>query len=359
MAQRAGRAAARVALALLALGPPAAAFTNTMTSVGVETDVVTRTVGGQVETLTSIYGYTSYVIYMNDGGPMSSFAGIPATRTKDGVTSTFLSRVNFGDLPDNNALGPGPDPPPTHTSMHTPSKTDDKGTSATADKSTHSTSETESGEPSKGRSTSIGPIIGGVVGGVLALVILGAVGWFFKRKLDRKKQLEEHHREEMQMLAMELDGSFKPGKGPIDSGGNGGQGSDSSRLVDPRADDSIADDLVSRYTGGTLSRNPPTLLETYSFAAHSIGVGAELTMDSQGRMGMPDGSPAVLDLIMPLRNSKVANYYVDLEWFPLASSDQELMQHQGPSYIEEKALYNVANYIKKGSAPPSRGARRP
>ncbi|KAJ2763540.1 hypothetical protein IWQ57_005544 [Coemansia nantahalensis] len=340
------RTAVRLALVLaVLLAAPASAFTRTSTRTGTMTRTETRTSDGATETVTVTSAFTSYMIYMNDDGPMSSFAGVVATTTdRNGQPSTYISPVVMA-VPTAGIQTVRPtDPTKTAGESHTGPQTK----TATA---------TSAGDDSN-KQISIGPIVGGAVGGVLALAILGAALWALKRKVERKKQLEEHHREEMQLLAMELDGSFRPDKlrrGPF---------SDSSVAGDTHANGSNADDLASRYTGGTLSRNPPTLLEAYSSSAHPITIGTELTMDSQGRAGMPDGSPAVLDAIMPLRNSKVSEFYADLEWFPLVISESELMRHQGPSYTEDKALHNVASYIEKpsgqrGAALAGRATRRP
>ncbi|KAJ2739755.1 hypothetical protein GGI20_006058, partial [Coemansia sp. BCRC 34301] len=47
------------------------------------------------------------------------------------------------------------------------------------------------------------------------------------------------------------------------------------------------------------------------------GAGAELAMGCQGRHGLPDGSPLIIDSIKPVRNMKVAGNYAGPEWFPL------------------------------------------
>ncbi|KAJ2710488.1 hypothetical protein H4R19_003724 [Coemansia spiralis] len=343
----AARARAAIQLVLvvaLLLAAPVRAYTRTSTRFGTETHTVTRTSGGTTETVTTASAFTSYIIFMNDNGPVSTFVGVPVVTTGlNGRPSTYISPVVVATPTAGMETIQPTEPTKSTDGRPTAAPT---GTAATASGDGHSPA-------------SIGPIVGGAAGGVVVLVVLCVGGWILKRKMDRKKQLEEHHREEMQILAMELDGSFRPDK--LRSGGGGGPFSDGSAAGDTHADGSTIDDLGSRYTGGTLSRNLPTLLETYSSAAHPITIGTELTMDSQGRGGMPDGSPAVLDLIMPLRNSKVSEFYPDLEWFPLVISESELMQHQGPSYIEDKALSNVANYIEKPSAHrgAGRATRRP
>ncbi|KAJ2748540.1 hypothetical protein IWQ56_007434, partial [Coemansia nantahalensis] len=54
----------------------------------------TRTSDGATETVTVASAFTSYMIYMNDDGPMSSFAGVVATTTdRNGQPSTYISPV--------------------------------------------------------------------------------------------------------------------------------------------------------------------------------------------------------------------------------------------------------------------------
>ncbi|KAJ2156553.1 hypothetical protein GGF46_005110 [Coemansia sp. RSA 552] len=323
---------ARVVAVLLALASLTLGYTRTSTQKGVETNVYTTTIDGDVETLTSVDQYTSYIVFMNDKehASVSSFVGFPATRTKkDGEETTYLSLVFIADDGEDKDKDDGDDD---------------------SDKDASQTDDSDSNSSDSG-STNIGPIIGGVVGGVLALVILGVVGWIYKRKHDRKKQLEEHQKEELQLLALGLDGSYKPSKagpGPLSDNGDFGDTRNNNG--------SITDDLVSRYTGGSVLRNPPTLMESYSAADHPISIGTELTMDTQGRKAMPDGSPVIIDCLMPLRNAKISDYYADLEWFPFVAANDELMHHPGPSYIEEKELSHVATYLQKSSFAP--GAQR-
>ncbi|KAJ2077218.1 hypothetical protein H4R24_005260 [Coemansia sp. RSA 988] len=317
---------AQAAVILLVLMPLARAFTRTSTEIGTMTETIKTTEDGDAETITTKIPYTSYIIFMNDQTKVSSFAGIPITTTdEDGDKSTYFSTAVFGKHTE-----------PMGTIMPSSDPQDD----ASDAKSGDDASGTDDKEAQKeDRSTSIGPIVGGVVGGVVVLAIIGVLGWIYKRKQDRKTQLVEHRREQMQILAMELDGSYKPDKR--------GEGA-------PHSEDSIfTEDMVSKYTGGSISRNPPTLLEEYTSSAQPITVGTELTMDSQGHKGMPDGSPLVMNYIMPLRNAKASDNYTDLEWFPLVANEQELMHHSGPSYIEEKELSNVATYIQKPSGQMS------
>ncbi|KAJ1843346.1 hypothetical protein LPJ70_003424 [Coemansia sp. RSA 2708] len=322
----------QAAALLLALASPITAFTRTSTDIGTQTETLTTTVDGKTKTVTNDSPYTSYIVFMNDNVRVSSFVGIPKTTTdKNGDDSTYLSLeiIDTGTA-DLQTFRP--------SSAHKDSST----ASETGSDSSKDTGSSEAAASSGDGKTSIGPIIGGVVGGVVVLVVLGVVGWLFKRKRDRKKHLEEHQKEEMQLLAMELDGSYKPGKRL-----EGDPFSDDTMFTDTRVDGSITDDLASRYTGGSMSRRQPGLMDAYSATAQSASVGAELTMDSQGRMGMPDGSPQIMTCIMPLRNVKASDNYTDLEWFPLVASDNELMSHSGPSYIEEKELSHVATYIQK------------
>ncbi|KAJ2609061.1 hypothetical protein H4S08_004205 [Coemansia sp. RSA 1365] len=267
---------------------------------------------------------------MNDDIRVSSFAGIPMTTTDDdGDKSTYLSTAIIGKHTEAMAtIMPSSDSRDDESNAKSNAESEDDG-SASDDKEAQT----------KDRTTSIGPIVGGVVGGVVILAIIGVVGCIYKRKQDRKQHLVEHQREQMQILAMELDGSYKP-----DKRGEGG----------PLSEDSIfTEDMVSKYTGGSISRNPPTLLEEYTSSAQPITVGTELTMDSQGYKGMPDGSPLIMNCIMPLRNAKASDNYTDLEWFPLVVDEQELMHHSGPSYIQEKELSNIATYIQKPSGQMS------
>ncbi|KAJ2796392.1 hypothetical protein H4R20_005544 [Coemansia guatemalensis] len=320
----------QAAVLLLVLMPLARAFTRTSTDVGTMTRTIETTDDGDAETVTTKVEYTSYIIFMNDQTKVSSFAGIPMTTTdEDGDKSTYLSTAVFGKITESMA-----------TIMPSSDSPDDKSDGASDAESDGDASATDSNEAqTEDRSTSIGPIVGGVVGGVVVLAIIGVLGWIYKRKQDRKTQLVEHQREQMQILAMELDGSYKP-----DKRGEGG----------PLSEDSIfTEDMVSKYTGGSISRNPPTLLEAYTSSAQPITVGTELTMDSQGHKGMPDGSPLIMNCIMPLRNAKASDNYTDLEWFPLVADEKELMHHSGPSYIEEKELSNVATYIQKPSGQMS------
>ncbi|KAJ1804840.1 hypothetical protein LPJ56_006643, partial [Coemansia sp. RSA 2599] len=230
------------------------------------------------------------------------------------------------------------------SSSSSPSPTRDLTSDANASPTDTSQTSSKPSSQQNERKTNIGAIAGGVVGGVLVLVALGVAAWIFKRKHDRKRHIAEHKIEEMQFLAMELDGSYNPqskvSEDPL---------SDGSFFANPRRNHSITDDLASKYTGGSMSFKPPVLRDTYSPASYPIVVGTELTMDSQGRLGMPDGSPCISDAILPLKNAKAADNYTDLEWFPLVNSDEELEYHPGPSYIEEKELSHVATYIQKTS----------
>ncbi|KAJ2847560.1 hypothetical protein IWW36_003795 [Coemansia brasiliensis] len=280
---------------------------------------------------------------MNDDLKMSSFIGIPMTTTdKNGDESTYLSpAVIDTDTVTRNTYTP-PGAHSSNSATSTPDTTEDTESKPTQTDTTESDASETTSSSSK---TNIGPIIGGAVGGVVLLIVLGILGWVFKRKIDRKRHLEEHHKEEMQLLAMELDGSYKPGKHS-----EGGPFSEDSIFTETYVNGSITDDLASRYTGGSMSRHK-SMLGAYSAVAQSSSIGTELTMDSQGRKGMPDGSPDIMTCIMPLRNVKAADNYTDLEWFPLVADDSELMKHSGPSYIEEKELSYVATHIQK---PPQK-----
>ncbi|KAJ2778852.1 hypothetical protein GGI15_004051 [Coemansia interrupta] len=238
---------------------------------------------------------------------------------------------------DPGSTGTGPSPTPTPTPSSNADNDDDNKQSAASDK--------DSQQNGKGKSGNVGAIAGGVAAGVVLLIVLGVVGWFYKRKHDRKRHIAEHKREEMQFLAMELDGSYNPNQKS-----SGDPLSEGSFYASPQGNRSITDDLASRYTGGSLSIKPPVLRETYLGAgSYPLSVGTELTMDSQGRLGMPDGSPFISDSIMPVKNVKASDNYTDLEWFPLVGSEEELEYHAGPSYVEEKELSHVATYMQKTS----------
>ncbi|KAJ2593909.1 hypothetical protein H4R99_005958 [Coemansia sp. RSA 1722] len=283
---------------------------------------------------------------MNDNAKVSTFVGIPKTTTdRNGDESVYLSPAIFAEPTDPFDTFSIPstktseqESSSTSSPTHAPSSSEDPSSSDT------STATNEPANQQKSQPANIGAIAGGVAAGVLILIALGVGGWIFKRKHDRKRHIAEHKIEEMQFLAMELDGSYNPNQkqseDPLSEG---------SFFAHPGANRSITDDLASRYTGGSLSMKPPVLRDVYSPGAYPIVVGAELTMDSQGRLGMPDGSPCISDSILPLKNAKAADNYTDLEWFPLVNSDEELEYHPGPSYIEEKELSHVATYIQKTS----------
>ncbi|KAJ2558553.1 hypothetical protein EV175_000729 [Coemansia sp. RSA 1933] len=335
--------------------PFSSAYTYTSEITGVETVTASSTDGnGDVELETSTSSYTSYLIYMNDLKLESTFVGIPfSTTDADGDPSTYMSLEPYVPSVVTSI--------PIGTISVSPTATDSSDSSGThAESSASGTESSSAGSGDKSSKTSIGPIVGGVVGGVVVLILLAVGGWFYKRKRDRKRHLEEHQKEEMQLLAMELDGSYNPKGGDK----NGGVMSDINLYANPDANVSFTDDLASKYTGGSLSRNLPSLREAYSAGAQHINIGTEITMDSQGRMGMPDGSPLIIDSILPLRNVKAADNYTDLEWFPLVTNEKELMQHSGPSYIEEKELSYVAKYIQrpgvqKGISPVVKMQKRP
>ncbi|KAJ2882259.1 hypothetical protein FB639_002431, partial [Coemansia asiatica] len=283
---------------------------------------------------------------MNDNAKVSTFVGIPMTTTdKKGGESIYLSPAIYAKPQDEFDTFSIPSTKTTKSSSSsTPSPTQAPSSSADASSTDTPTASNKPSNEQSGKKANIAVIAGGVAGSVIALVALGVAGWIFKRKHDRKRHIAEHKTEEMQFLAMELDGSYNPNQkvseDPL---------SDGSFFANPTANRSITDDLASRYTGGSLSLKPPALRDTYSPAAYPIVVGTELTMDSQGRVGMPDGSPCISDSILPLKNAKAADNYTDLEWFPLVSSEEELEYHPGPSYIEEKELSHVATYIQKTS----------
>ncbi|KAJ2520657.1 hypothetical protein H4217_001901 [Coemansia sp. RSA 1939] len=343
--------------------PFSSAFSFTSEWTGVETVTASKTnADGDVVQETSLSSYTSYLIYMNDNKLESTFVGIPILTTdRDGNESTFMSLEPYKpNKPTPTSSGSkSTSPTPTPTPTPTQGETDHPESASTpAESETESSSSDAAEQTSK---TNIAPIAGGAAGGAVVLILLAAGGWFYKRKYDRKKHLEEHQKEEMQLLAMELDGSYNPKS--ADKNGNVDM-SDINLYANPDANASFTDDLASKYTGGSLSRNLPSLREAYSIGAQQINVGAEITMDSHGRMGMPDGSPLVIDSILSLRNVKAADNYTDLEWFPLVTNEKELMQHSGPSYIEEKELSHVATFIQKpgaqkGVSPAARMQRRP
>ncbi|KAJ1719802.1 hypothetical protein LPJ53_005496 [Coemansia erecta] len=329
------------------------AFTRTTTDIG--TDLYTRTVtsDGVAKQTVSSSVYTSYFIFMNDNNSYSTFVGIPKTTTdKNGDPSVYLSRELYVPPEDDvatfsnpstktntnpSATATGPTPTPTPSASQSGNTDDDSNKQSAA-------SDEDSQHNGKGKSSNIGAIAGGVAAGVIILIVLGVVGWFYKRKHDRKRHIAEHKREEMQFLAMELDGSYNPNQKS-----SGDPLSEGSFYASPLANRSITDDLASRYTGGSLSIKPPVLREAYPSASYPLSVGSELTMDSQGRLGMPDGSPFVIDSIMPVKNVKASDNYTDLEWFPLVGSEEELEYYAGPSYVEEKELSHVATYMQKTS----------
>ncbi|KAJ2881822.1 hypothetical protein H4R27_003836 [Coemansia aciculifera] len=284
------------------MSSPAAAYTRTKTEVG--TNTATRSNGGAVTTT-----YTSYYIYMNDNNRVSTFVGVPKTTTdKNGSPSVYLSPELL--------LAPTED-------VQTP--------------------EPSSADPGAGtgeaqKSTNVAAIAGGAAAGVAVLFGLGIGGWIYRRKYIRKKEREEHHKEELQLLTMQIDGTYL--KKDIN---------DSLYFSGSRGRGSFTDDLASMYTGGTLTRNQSSLqydAPSYISAA-PMGVGVELTMDSQGRHGLPDGSPLIIDSIKPVRNMKVSDKYADLEWFPLITSQSILEHHPGPSYVEDREMSHVATSTQK------------
>ncbi|KAJ2718831.1 hypothetical protein GGI07_005562 [Coemansia sp. Benny D115] len=325
---------------VLALTPMVSAFTRTTTNIG--TDLFTRTVtdeDGSVKQTVSKSEFTTYIIIMNDEKQYSTFIGIPKTTTdRDGDMSMYLSPALY--IKSKEEFQTFSDPTiPTPTSPQESTSTSGPGSTTGNETQGPSTAEAQK----KDKNANVGAIAGGVVAGVLVVLTLGILGWFYKRKYDRRRQLEEHKKEEMHMLAMEIDGSYdpqKPHEGPF---------SESSFYASPRGTGSITDDLASRYTGGSVSLRPPVLRENYSAGAHMTNIGTELTMDSQGRLAMSDGSPLISESILPLRNVKAADNYTDLEWFPLVSGENELIDHAGPSYIQERELSHVAMYIQKTS----------
>lgn len=299
--------------------PLATAFTRTSTQIGPD--------------------FTSYWIFVNDGGPESTFIGIPKTTTdKDGDISTYLSPEYY-------------QPHPTSLKTYTPSSSPTPTENPTATQSSHdetsknSSSETEVHE----KTTNVGAIAGGVVGGVVVLIAVGVGVWFLVRKRIRQRQREEHEKEELQLLAMGIGGAFQSSQNNSKNNPSGG-GGDTSLYSSTRANVSITDDLASMYnSGSTRGHHLPTLKDTYSYSALPMNIGAELTMDSQGRHGMPDGSPLIIDSIMPIRNVKMADNYADLEWFPLATPASNLQRHSGPKYVYDQDLAHVASSLSQKS----------
>ncbi|KAJ2028027.1 hypothetical protein IWW57_002349 [Coemansia sp. S610] len=273
---------------------------------------------------------------MNDNARVSTFVGVPKTTTDSGGNpSVYLSpELLLAPTQDvqtfSRPTSPAATPRPTGSS----SKEDTSAsTSATSSKSDSSDS-----PAAAQKSTNVAAIAGGTAAGVAALFALGVGGWIYRRKYIRKKERDEHHKEELQLLTMQIDGTYL--KKDIN---------DSTYFAGSRGRGSFTDDLASMYTGGTLTRNHSSLQYDAhsSISASPMCVGVELTMDSQGRHGLPDGSPLIIDSIKPERTMKVSDKYADLEWFPLITSQSILEHHSGPSYVEDKELIHVAASAQK------------
>ncbi|KAJ2056539.1 hypothetical protein GGI17_006145 [Coemansia sp. S146] len=325
---------ALIAISFLAMSPPAAAYTRTKTEVG--TNTATGSNGSAVTTT-----YTSYYIYMNDNNRVSTFVGVPKTTTdKNGNPSVYLSPELLLAPTEDVQTFSRPQSPATTTSA---TRTSSKGDASASQSAPSSKSEPSSVDPGAGtgeaqKSTNVAAIAGGAAAGVAVLFGLGIGGWIYRRKYIRKKEREEHHKEELQLLTMQIDGTYL--KKDIN---------DSLYFSGSRGRGSFTDDLASMYTGGTLTRNQSSLqYDTPSYiSAAPMGVGVELTMDSQGRHRLPDGSPLIIDSIKPVRNMKVSDKYADLEWFPLITNQSILEHHPGPSYVEDREMSHVATSTQK------------
>ncbi|KAJ2332886.1 hypothetical protein GGI00_002589, partial [Coemansia sp. RSA 2681] len=361
-----GKGMALVALSLLAVLPLATAYTRTKTEVGTNTATITTTgSNGAAVTTTAASTYTSYYIYMNDNTKVSTFVGVPKTTTdRSGNPSVYLS-PELLLAPTQDVQTFSRPPSPAATAGPTRSSSKDR-VSASQSASPPPSSAPPPGEPSDSagaasKGTNIAAIAGGAAAGVAVLFALGIGGWIYWRKYTRKRQREEHHREELQLLAMQIDGTYfkKDAKGGGGGSGGGLMLSDSSYFSSSRGRGSLTDDLASMYTGGTLTRNQSLLHDALSYisaGSAGAGAGAELAMDCQGRHGLPDGSPLIIDAIKPVRNMKVADNYADLEWFPLVTSQSALEHHPGPSYAEDKELSHIAQHAQrtagqKGASP--------
>ncbi|KAJ1933951.1 hypothetical protein FBU59_005854, partial [Linderina macrospora] len=233
-----------------------------------------------LETVTS--KYTSYILFVNNGNQgVSSYIGSPVFTT-DYRGSTIVNAVPVKQIIGDGIATPTPDA--TTTKAKSKSKTA-KPTATpaptTAPTPTASSTPTET-EVSTSKKVNAGLIGGAVGGGVAGLAIIGVLIWFFYRRHRRQRQIEEHQKEEMQLLAMELGGSFDPNKRPSRSVHNDNAFSDAA---------SATEEFASRYTHtvNSMANNHPSLQESFSNNAYHINVGTELMMDSQGRHGLPDG----------------------------------------------------------------------
>ncbi|KAJ2486744.1 hypothetical protein IWW37_005508 [Coemansia sp. RSA 2050] len=283
---------------------------------------------------------------MNDNARVSTFVGVPKTTTDSGGNPSVYLSPELLLAPTQDVQTFSRPTSPAATSRPTGSSS--KGDTSAPASATSSNSEPGAG-PEATQGTNVAAIAGGTAVGVAALFALGIGGWVYRRKYIRKKQREEHHREELQLLAMQIDGTYL--KKDV---------SDSTYFAGSRGRGSFTDDLASMYTGGTLTRNHSSLQYDAhsSISASPMCVGVELTMDSQGRHGLPDGSPLIIDGIKPVQNMKVSDKYADLEWFPLITSQSILEHHSGPSYAEDKGLIHVATSTQKqaglrGASPVS------
>ncbi|KAJ2098668.1 hypothetical protein GGI16_004213 [Coemansia sp. S142-1] len=324
-----------IAISLLAMSPLTLAYTRTKTEVG--TNTATGSNGGAVTTT-----YTSYYIYMNDNNKVSTFVGVPKTTTdKNGNPSVYLSpELLLAPTEDVQTFNRPQSPTATTGPTKTSSKDDASASqSAPSTKSEPSSVDSDAGAGAGQKSTNVAAIAGGAAAGVAVLFALGIGGWVYRRKYIRKKEREEHHKEELQLLTLQIDGTYlkKDTNDSLYFSGSRGRGS-------------FTDDLASMYTGGTLTRNQSSLQhDAHSYVSSTpMGVvGVELTMDSQGRHGLPDGSPLIIDSIKPVRNMKVSDKYADLEWFPLVTSQSTLEHHAGPSYVEDREMSHVATSAQK------------
>ncbi|KAJ2827957.1 hypothetical protein GGI24_002525 [Coemansia furcata] len=333
-----------IGLSVLAMSPLTAAFTRTRTEVGTNTATITTTgANSAVMTTTATTTYTSYYIYMNDDNKVSTFVGVPKTTTDEGGNpSVYLSPELLVAPPQDVQTFSQPQ---SQSPIATATTTTTGPTSSPSHSATSSKSDTSSVEPGADtgatqKSTNVAAIAGGAAAGVAILFAFGIGGWIYRRKYIRKKQREEHHKEELQLLTMQIDGTYL--KKDIN---------DSTYFSGSRGRGSFTDDLASMYTGGTLTRNQSSLQhDAHSYiSAASMGVGVELTMDSQGRHGLPDGSPLIIESIKPVRYMKVSDKYADLEWFPLITSQSILEHHPGPSYVDDKVLSHIAAPTQKAA----------
>ncbi|KAJ1932930.1 hypothetical protein EC988_009289, partial [Linderina pennispora] len=177
--------------------------------------------------------YTSYILFINDNKVKSSFIGSPVFTTNH-AGSTIVKVVPVKEIPKDGLPTPteatdgsNGDATPTSTPKPTAAPT------ATS-KPTGSSTPTET--PATSSKKVNAALIGGAVGGgVAGLAIIGVLIWFFYRRHKRQRQIEEHQKEEMQLLAMELGGSFNPEKGRSNSVHNDNAFSDAASATEELA----------------------------------------------------------------------------------------------------------------------------